>query len=130
MWRRRSHILARLTALISKDVPYEWTNEHEKAFKEMKTVIGQETMLTILDFNKKFHVYTNASNTQLRAVIMQEGKPLAFYSHKMNSAQKRYTTGEQELQSIVETLTEFEPITTRSSSTYGSYEHCLRQSIE
>ena len=41
---------------------------------------------------------------------MQEGKPLAFYSRKMNPAQTRYTTGEQELLSIVETLKEFRDI--------------------
>jgi hypothetical protein len=55
-------------------------------------------------------VYTDASNKQLGAVIMQEGKLLAFYSRKLNSAQTRYTTGEQELQSIVETLKEFRDI--------------------
>jgi hypothetical protein len=38
---------------------------------------------------------------------MEEGKPLAFYSRKLNSAQTRYTTGEQELLSIVETLKDF-----------------------
>jgi hypothetical protein len=37
---------------------------------------------------------------------MQEGKPLTFYSRQLNSAQTRYTTGEQELLSIVETLKE------------------------
>jgi hypothetical protein len=51
--------------------------------------------------------YTDASNKQLGAVIVQEGKPLTFYSRKLNSAQTRYTTGEQELLSIVETLKEF-----------------------
>ena len=38
---------------------------------------------------------------------MQDDKPLAFYSRKMNNAQRRYTTGEQELLSIAETLKEF-----------------------
>jgi hypothetical protein len=41
---------------------------------------------------------------------MQEGKPLAFYIRKLNSAQTRYTIGEQELLSIVETLKEFRDI--------------------
>ena len=68
MWRRRSHILAPLTGLISKDVPYKWTKEHDEAFEEMKSVIGKETMLMFPDFNKKFHIYTDASNTQLGAV--------------------------------------------------------------
>jgi hypothetical protein len=55
-------------------------------------------------------VYTDASNKQSGAVIMQEGKPLAFYSRKLNSAQTRYTTGEQELLSIVETFKDFRDI--------------------
>jgi hypothetical protein len=38
---------------------------------------------------------------------MQNDKLIAFYSRKLNSAQKKYTTGEQELLSIVETLKEF-----------------------
>jgi hypothetical protein len=38
---------------------------------------------------------------------MQNGKPIAFYSRKLNLAQRKYTTGDQELLSIVETLKEF-----------------------
>jgi hypothetical protein len=38
---------------------------------------------------------------------MQNDKPKAIYSRKLNKAQKRYTTGEQELLSIVEMLEEF-----------------------
>ena len=110
MWRRRSHLIAPLTELTKKDVPYIWTKEHQKAFEELRQVISKETLLAFPDFNKEFHVYTDASNTQLGAVIMQDNKPLAFYSRKMTNTQKRYTTGEQELLSIVETLKEFKNI--------------------
>ena len=72
--------------------------------------MSDQTLLAFPDFEKTFHIYTDASDYQLGGVIMQEGKPLAFYSRKLNSAQKRYTTGEQELLSIVETLKEFRNI--------------------
>jgi hypothetical protein len=41
---------------------------------------------------------------------MQEGKPMDLYGRKLNSAQTRYTTGEQELLNKVETLKEFRDI--------------------
>jgi hypothetical protein len=67
-------------------------------------------MLTLPDFSKPFHIYTDASDKQLGAVITQDEKPIAFYSRKRYSAQQRYTTGEQELLSIVEILREFRNI--------------------
>ena len=72
--------------------------------------MSQETLLAYPDFSKDFHVYTDSSDCQLGAVIMQDDCPLAFYSRKLTSAQKCYTTGKQELLSIVETLKEFKNI--------------------
>jgi RNase H-like domain found in reverse transcriptase len=56
------------------------------------------------DHNKPFHIYCDASDLQLGAVIMQENAPIAFYSCKLNNAQKNYNIGEKEILSIVETL--------------------------
>jgi hypothetical protein len=36
-------------------------------------------MLTFPDFSKLFHIYTDASDRQLGAVIKQDEKPIAFY---------------------------------------------------
>jgi hypothetical protein len=76
----------------------------------IKKIICTEVMLTFPDSSKPFHVYTDASNKQLGAIITLDEKPIAFYSRKLNSAQQRYTTGEQELLSIVETLRELRNI--------------------
>ena len=110
LWPQRSHILAPLSALISSKVPYKWEPVHQKAFEAAKRMVLRDTMLAYPDFSKPFHIYTDASDYQLGGVIMQDNKPLAFYTRKLNSAQSKYTTGEKELLSIVETLKSFESI--------------------
>jgi hypothetical protein len=77
--------------------------EQQKAFDEIEQKVSQETLLAFPDFEKEFHVYTDASNNQFGAVIMRDGKRMSFYSRNLNSAQTHHTTGEQELLSIVET---------------------------
>ena len=111
MWKRRSHILSPLSRLVSKSVKFEWTEKEQKAFEDAKRMIQKETMLAYPKFGKTFHVCADASDTQLGGVIMQNGKPLAFYTRKLNHAQSKYTTGEQELLSLVETLKSFEKYT-------------------
>ena len=94
--------------LTSAKVKWKWTEEHQKSFDQMKALTAKETLLTFPDFNKEFEIHTDASKLQLGACISQKGKPVAFYSRKLQPAQTRYTTTERELLSIVETLKEFE----------------------
>jgi RNase H-like domain found in reverse transcriptase/Integrase zinc binding domain len=76
----------------------------------MKALIAKETLLTFPDFSQEFEIHTDASKLQLGACISQNGKPVAFYSRKLQPAQTRFTTTERELLSIVETLKEFRNI--------------------
>jgi hypothetical protein len=79
MWVRRSHVLAPLTKLTSKEARWQWTNVERKAFNDAKKIISRETLLSYPDFNKPFVIHTDASHTQLGAVISQNNKPIAFY---------------------------------------------------
>jgi RNase H-like domain found in reverse transcriptase len=83
---------------------WKWTDVEQKAFDTMKCIISRETLLAYPDFTKPFIIHTDASHSQLGAVILQDNKTIAFYSRKLNPAQTRYTTTERELLSIVETL--------------------------
>ena len=112
LWPRRSHILEPFTAISAgkKGTKIKWTSELETAFKEVKKMVCQETLLTYPDWTKPFDIHTDASDYQLGAVIFQQGKPIAFFSRKLNNAQKNYTTTEKELLSIVECVKEFRNI--------------------
>ena len=107
LWPKRSETLAPLSSMTSKTVKWKWTEQHQKAFDTMKKIVAREVMLSYPNFSKEFHIHTDASKTQLGAVISQNGKPIAFYSRKLNPAQTRYTTTERELLYIVETLKAF-----------------------
>ena len=50
MWKCRSHILSRLSRLVSKSVKFEWTEKEQKAFEDSKRMIQKETMLAYPKF--------------------------------------------------------------------------------
>ena len=71
-------------------------------------MLANEVKLAFPDFSKPFHLYSDASDIQLGATLVQEGRPLGFYTRKLNSAQRNYTVSEKELLGIVEGLKAFD----------------------
>jgi hypothetical protein len=86
-----------LTTISPRKVKFEWHSSHQQAFDKIKKVIGTEIQVLLFypNFNKPFHLYTDTSDHQLGAVIMQDRKPIAFYSRKLNKAQNQCTTTER-----------------------------------
>ena len=120
IWEKRSHLLAPLTDLVgecghtketkrkgTKKNPWYWNESHQKAFDEIKKILARDVMLAYPDFSIPFEVYTDASTRQLGAVIVQNNRPIAYFSRKLSSAQEKYSVTELELLSIVECLEEF-----------------------
>ena len=67
-------------------------------------MVSAETLLSYPDWKLLFTVPTDASKKQLCAVIIQNNKPIAFFSRKLSKPQRNFTTSEKELLSIVECL--------------------------
>ena len=120
MWARRSEMLAPLSDLVgecgetkttkknkTKKSPWRWDSIHQTAFDNVKATIAKEVVLAYPDFSKVFEIYTDASTTQLGAVITQDNRPIAFFSRKLSVTQAKYSVTEIELLAIVETLKEF-----------------------
>ena len=54
----------------------------QKAFDDIKRTVAHDNLLAYPDFNKHFDIHTDASDYQLGELIIQNGKPIAFYSRK------------------------------------------------
>ena len=87
-----------------------WTQTCEQSFQQMKAIIATDVLLKYPDPNRPFHIETDASDNQLGSVIIQDNLPVAFFSRKLTSAQKKYPTIDKEMLSIVETFQEFRTI--------------------
>jgi hypothetical protein len=92
MFLKCLHILVPLADQVSKN-KINWTPECQKAFDSIKVLLAKDAFLKYPDHNRPFHIYCDASDLQLGAVIMQDNAPVAYYSCKLNSAQKKLHNG-------------------------------------
>ncbi len=92
---------------LKKRAPIKWTDDKQHAFDKMRLLMAADALAAYPDHNKRFDVYTDASDFQLGACIIQEGRPVAYFSQKLTRSQQNYTTIEKEMLSIVATLEDF-----------------------
>ena len=109
MFPKRSHFLAPLNKLSTKKgKDWLWGANEQNDFKEAKKMLTVHATLEFPDFEQLFNLYTDASDQQLGATLVQNGKPLGFYTRKLNSAQLNYTVREKEVLGIIERFNAFE----------------------
>jgi len=85
----------------TKKKPFYWDDRHQKAFDDVKATLAREVVLAYPDYDQEFEIYTDASSRQLGSVIVQNNRPLAFFSRKFTSAQEKYSVTDQELLAII-----------------------------
>jgi len=102
-----SRLSAPLYHLTKKGVPFYESEEALRCFSAIKHLLISPPVLAYPDPEKPYEVISDASLTGCGAVLTQEGKPIAYFSSRFSSAERNYTTGEQEMLGIIKALKEW-----------------------
>jgi hypothetical protein len=96
-----------LHRLTHKATVFAWTAEAQNAFDSVKRMLTTAPVLMIPDMSKTaplFVVHCDASDYAIGAVLTQGGKPIAYESRMLQSAEVNYSTGEKELLAVVHAM--------------------------
>ncbi|KAK1660845.1 hypothetical protein QYE76_049004 [Lolium multiflorum] len=99
-----STIVAPLNELTKKDVVFEWGVTQDHAFDELKRLLTSPPLLALPNFNKQFEIECDASGIGIGGVLMQEGRPIAYFSEKLSGAMLNYPIYDKELYALIRVL--------------------------
>ena len=79
-----------MRSLLKKDSEFIWDCAQQTAFDKMKLLITSAGTLAYYDVKKGVTLEVDASKHGLGAVLMQEGKPVAYASKSLSRAEQEY----------------------------------------
>lgn len=87
-------ILDPLHNLLRKNQKFIWCNNCQEAFETIKNLLCTQPVLEIFDQHLPINIYTDASLQGIGAILKQtqpdgKEKPVAYFSKKLNEAQKK-----------------------------------------
>ena len=82
MWPSRAHVLKTFTKLsgMKRRATIIWTLELDDVFKKIKRLMAAYALSAYPYHNQRFDIFTDASDYQLGAYIIQNGRPVAYFT--------------------------------------------------
>jgi hypothetical protein len=93
-----------LTQLLKKNTHFVWTQDHDHAFRTLKTTLSSAPV-----FSSPFAIETDASGSGIGAVLSQNSHPLAFVSKASGPKNRGLSTYEKEYLAILMAVDHWRP---------------------
>ncbi|XP_066162124.1 uncharacterized protein [Oryza sativa Japonica Group] len=93
---------APLNELTKKGVVFHWGKTQEQSFDTLKDKLTHAPLLQLPNFGKTFELECDASGVGIGGVLMQDGKPVAYFSEKLHGPVLNYSTYDKELKRMEE----------------------------
>ena len=91
--------------LLKHNKAFKWTDDCAKAFQTLKDAISNDVVLLYPDYQKEFHLTTDASGTALGATLSQEKdgelRPVAFGGRSLHDHERNYGATQREMLGVV-----------------------------
>jgi len=98
-----------MNVLTRKDKKWQWGDEQQKVFDELKKVFMTKLVLAAPDLDKEFRVEANASNYATGGVLSmkysdKKWRPVAFISKSLSDTEQNYEIHDKEMLAVVRCL--------------------------
>jgi hypothetical protein len=110
--RKYLEVVKLLNELLQKDRVFQWTEEAQKAFQDLKKCFCEEPVLKTPDTSKPFQIECDTSKFTIGAVLTQldsndSRHPVAFLSKTFTATKRRYKIHDRELMVVITSLKEW-----------------------
>ena len=126
---RLSEVAQLLRNLTLTNAQFMWSEQHNKAFDEVKKLVANYPVLKYYNINDKVTIQCEASERGLGVTLLQNGQPVAFASQTLSAVEQQYAQIEKECLAIVFGCQKFSQYITRREKVTVESDHKPLQSI-
>jgi len=103
-----SEVARPLTRLTGKDAFHTpFTEQESESFKKLKRSLVSPPVLAIPNFSHPFEVFVDASDIACGGILLQNKRPVAYYSKTFSAAERNYPVHDRECLGIVSAYREW-----------------------